>query len=247
MTDVNATLPTALRRALELFADPPAQPDISKGYLDLLGEPPAESGWAVPKNTSDPGGVGLADRVAVLRQRASLGAKAVHILAASRRVVEHPTRRNRVGRRLRSRQRYRVAGRSRRRRWPRHGRRHIWADAGTCGPGQLGAAGRVPQGRRAAVAATRRHRGCNCLDCRFAADTEPRRGDGGDGASTATGRANRSDGAHRRRPGPFWRLLPNTGAHFFGDDELGDILEDNGFVRVRTKNVGGIQWVRGQR
>ena len=50
MTDVNATLPAALRRALELFADPQAQPDISKGYLDLLGEPPAE-GAAVPKNT----------------------------------------------------------------------------------------------------------------------------------------------------------------------------------------------------
>ncbi len=37
MTDVNVSLPPALRRALDLLADPPADPDVSKGYLDLLG------------------------------------------------------------------------------------------------------------------------------------------------------------------------------------------------------------------
>lgn len=36
MTDRNDTLPPALRRALELFTDPPTKPEISKGYLDLL-------------------------------------------------------------------------------------------------------------------------------------------------------------------------------------------------------------------
>ena len=50
MTDVHVSLPLALRRALDLLADPPADPDVSKGYLDLLG-----AGWAdddaVPKNT----------------------------------------------------------------------------------------------------------------------------------------------------------------------------------------------------
>ena len=35
MTDVHVSLPPALRRALELLADPPADPDVSKGYLDL--------------------------------------------------------------------------------------------------------------------------------------------------------------------------------------------------------------------
>ena len=45
MTDVHVSLPPALRRALELLADPPANPDVSKGYLDLLGN---ESADAVP-------------------------------------------------------------------------------------------------------------------------------------------------------------------------------------------------------
>ena len=37
MTHTNTTLPAALSRALELFVDPPTDPDVSKGYLDLLG------------------------------------------------------------------------------------------------------------------------------------------------------------------------------------------------------------------
>src|SRR5208283_4525780 len=43
----------------------------------------------------------------------------------------------------------------------------------------------------------------------------------------------------------FWQKLPNVGAHAFGDDEIGDVLEDNGFAGVRVKNLGTIQWVRG--
>ncbi len=49
MTDVHVSLPPALRRALDLLADPPADPDVSKGYLDLLGAGSGED--AVPKNT----------------------------------------------------------------------------------------------------------------------------------------------------------------------------------------------------
>jgi ubiquinone/menaquinone biosynthesis C-methylase UbiE len=45
----------------------------------------------------------------------------------------------------------------------------------------------------------------------------------------------------------FWQKLPNVGAHVFDDDEIGDILEDNGFASVRVKNFGTIQWVRGKR
>src|SRR5437763_11345173 len=33
---------TALRRAMALLTDPPDQPDVSRGYLDLLGEAPSE-------------------------------------------------------------------------------------------------------------------------------------------------------------------------------------------------------------
>ena len=50
MADLNTTLPPALRRALELLAEPPMNPDVSKGYLDLLGTQPVEDA-AVPKNT----------------------------------------------------------------------------------------------------------------------------------------------------------------------------------------------------
>jgi len=43
------------------------------------------------------------------------------------------------------------------------------------------------------------------------------------------------------------RKLPNAGAYLFGEDELGDILENHSFGSVRTKNFGAIQWVRGKR
>ena len=48
MSDVHISLPPALRRALDLLVDPPADPDVSKGYLDLLG---AGGDEAVAKNT----------------------------------------------------------------------------------------------------------------------------------------------------------------------------------------------------
>jgi arsenite methyltransferase len=44
---VHAELPQALQRAVDLLAEPPADPDVSKGYLDLL----KESIESPPKNT----------------------------------------------------------------------------------------------------------------------------------------------------------------------------------------------------
>ena len=43
------------------------------------------------------------------------------------------------------------------------------------------------------------------------------------------------------------RILPNTGVHLFGEDELGDIHEGHGLIGVRTKSLGTIQWVRAKR
>lgn len=43
------------------------------------------------------------------------------------------------------------------------------------------------------------------------------------------------------------RLLPTAGARTFSDDELGDAFEAAGLVGVRTKQFGTIQWVRGRR
>src|SRR5918995_250315 len=51
MTDQLTTeLPPALRRAIDLLADPPADPDVSRGYLDLTVDTPV-SDAAPPKNT----------------------------------------------------------------------------------------------------------------------------------------------------------------------------------------------------
>jgi arsenite methyltransferase len=52
MTDPNTALPPSLRRALELLADPPTNPDVSKGYLDLLGTTPIED--AAPPKSPEP-------------------------------------------------------------------------------------------------------------------------------------------------------------------------------------------------
>ncbi|OBA86723.1 SAM-dependent methyltransferase [Mycobacteriaceae bacterium 1482268.1] len=49
------------------------------------------------------------------------------------------------------------------------------------------------------------------------------------------------------RGGELLRRLPNGGAHFFSEDELGDAFEELGFVSVRTKTLGNIQWVRGKK
>ncbi len=49
-----------------------------------------------------------------------------------------------------------------------------------------------------------------------------------------------------RPPLGLWQKLPTGGAHVFGEDEIGDILEEHGFVSVRTKTIGTFQWVRGK-
>ena len=54
----------------------------------------------------------------------------------------------------------------------------------------------------------------------------------------ATGRTTGRLLPNARRTARFWRKLPNAGAYVFGEDELGDILEDHRFVSVRTKNFG---------
>jgi SAM-dependent methyltransferase len=47
--------------------------------------------------------------------------------------------------------------------------------------------------------------------------------------------------------GGLFRLIPDGGAHFFAEDEIGDILEDLGLAGVRSKSVGPFQWVRARR
>jgi hypothetical protein len=54
-------------------------------------------------------------------------------------------------------------------------------------------------------------------------------------------------GAHRRPGRPTLSEPADRRLPWFGEDELGDILEDHGFTRVRITNFGSIQWVRGKR
>jgi hypothetical protein len=50
MTETDTTAPPALHRVLDLLADPPAEPDTTNGYLDLLAADSADA-TAVPRNT----------------------------------------------------------------------------------------------------------------------------------------------------------------------------------------------------
>ncbi|HKV21124.1 MAG TPA: methyltransferase domain-containing protein [Mycobacterium sp.] len=49
------------------------------------------------------------------------------------------------------------------------------------------------------------------------------------------------------RGAEFLKWLPNGGVTFFAEDELGDTFEDLGLTGVRTKTLGNIQWVRGRK
>lgn len=59
MTDVDTVLPEAVRRALPLLRQPPEQPDVGSGYLDLLGGTETGSpGWIQRLWASGPGSAG---------------------------------------------------------------------------------------------------------------------------------------------------------------------------------------------
>jgi hypothetical protein len=65
--------------------------------------------------------------------------------------------------------------------------------------------------------------------------------------SPRDGRCRVLHGAHRRPGRPTLSEPADRRLPWFGEDELGDILEDHGFTRVRITNFGSIQWVRGKR
>jgi SAM-dependent methyltransferase len=225
MTDVDTQLPPALRRALELFSDPPANPDVRNGYLDLLGDQPA---GGVPKNTG-------AIQAAWASPLGSLFYDSAQAL--SRRLMvsfRHPIE------------------------WLAIPQGGVALDVG-CGPGSVTASL-----ARAVRAQAGPQTGFMLAD----AQQLPLRDETVDAvvsiavlqlipdpkaALTEMGRVLRPGGRLAvmvPTAGPaarLWRNLPIAGAHAFGEDELGDILEDQGFTRVRITNFGFIQWVRGKR
>ncbi|ORW10016.1 methyltransferase domain-containing protein [Mycobacterium kyorinense] len=238
MTD----LPPALRRALELLTDPPAEPDVSKGYLDLLDESP------VPKNTgaiqalwASPIGSLFYDNTQAVARR---------LLTA----WQHPVEWLNIP--------------------PGGTALDVGCGPGTVTASLARAAG--PDGLALGVdisepmlaRAVRAESGPQVGFLRADAQRLPLRDDTVDAVVSIAvlqlipePAAALAEIARVLRPGGrlaimvptagraarFWRMLPNTGAHVFDDDELADILEDHGFISVRVKNFSTIQWVRAKR
>ena len=246
MTDIDTGLSPALSRALELLADPPAEPDVRNGYLDLLGTQSAED---LPKNTgpiqaawASPLGSMFYDNTQALSRR---------VFAA---VWRHPIEWLSI---------------------PQGGTAldvgcgpgNITASlASAAGPDGLALGIDIsrPMLERAVRAQAGPQTGFILAD----AQRLPLRDQTVDAvvsiaalqlvpspetALTEIGRVLRPGGrlalaVPTAGPGArFWRMLPNAGARMFELDELGDFLEDNGFASVRTSNVGTFQWVRAKR
>lgn len=247
MTDVHVSLPPALRRALDLLADPPMDPDVSRGYLDLLGSRGAEDD-AVPKNTgpiqaawASPIGSMLYDNAQALSRR---------LISAWQLPVEWLN-------------------------IPPGGiALDVGSGPGNVTASLARAAG--PDGLALGVdisepmleRAVRNEAGPQVGFIKADAQRLPLRDDTVDAVvSTAVLQlvpdptAALAEMARVLRPGGrlaimvptagraarLWQLLPNVGAHAFGDDEIGDILEENGFSSVRVRNFGALQWVRGKK
>jgi arsenite methyltransferase len=245
MTDVTTMLPPALRRAMELLTDPPTEPNVSKGYLDLLGGVEdadlAKNTGAIQAAWASPLGSLFYDNAQALSRR---------LLTA----WQQPTEWLDIP--------------------PGGIALDVGCGPGSVTASLARAAGPdalalgVDISEPMLARAVRAEAGPQVGFMRADAQRLPLRDETFDAVvSLAVLQlvpdpvAAIAEIARVLRPGRrlvvmvptvgpaarFWRMLPNTGAYAFGEDELGDILEDHGFVSVRTKTVGTIQWVRGKR
>jgi arsenite methyltransferase len=236
---------TALQRVVELLADPPSNPDVSKGYLDLLGNDQAAD---TPKNTGRIQAAWASPIGSMLYDRAQLVAR--RLMTA----FQHPTDwldippggvALDVG----------------------SGPGNVTASlARAAGPGGLAVGVDISEPMLAR--AVRAEAGPQVGFLRADAQRLPFRDETFDAVlsiamlqlipepSVALAEMVRvlRPGARMAvmvptagRAGGLMRLLPDGGAHFFTDDEIADKLEDIGLVRVRSKSLGTIQWVRGKR
>ena len=245
MTDVHTSLPTALRRALDLLADPPADPDVSKGYLDLVGEAQDDT---VPKNTGPIQAAWASPIGSLLYDNAQ---------AFSRRLIaawQHPAEWLNI---------------------PAGGiALDVGSGPGSITASLARAAG--PDGLALGVdiseamldRAVRNEAGPHVGFLRADAQRLPLRDETVDAVVSIAvlqlipnPSAALAEMARVLRPGGrlavmvptvgraarIWQKLPNIGAHVFDEDEIGDILENNGFASVRVKDVANLQWVRGKK
>jgi arsenite methyltransferase len=246
MTDVHTTLPPALGRALDLLTDPPADPDVSKGYLDLLSTGSAEDD-AVPKNTGAIQAAWASPIGSMLYDNAQ---------AISRRLIsawQHPVEWSNIppgGMAL-------DVG---------SGPGNVTASlARAAGTGGLALGVDISESMLAR--AVRAEAGPRVGFLRADAQRLPFRDNIFDAVTSLAvlqlipdPAAALAEMARVLKPGGrlavmvpaagssarFWRMLPSVGAHVFDDDEIADILEDNGFASVRVKNAAIIQSVRGK-
>jgi arsenite methyltransferase len=248
MTTVNTTLPRALERALGLLIDPPTEPDVSNGYLDLLGSSAADEDEGPAKNTGAIQAAWASPIGSMLYDNAQ---------AISRKFLsiwQHPVE------------------------WLNIPPGGIALDVGSGPGSVTASLARAagPDGLALGVdisepmlaRAVRAEAGPQVGFLRADAQRLPLRDQTVDAVVSIAvlqlipdPAAALSEIARILRPGgrlalmvpnvgraaQFWSWLPNVGAYAFGEDELGDILEDHGFATVRTKNVGTFQWVRGKR
>lgn len=247
MTDVHISLPPALRRAMDLLIDPPADPDVSRGYLDLL-EADSTAAGGIEKNSgpiqaawASPIGSMLYDNAqAISRRFISAWQLPLQWLNVPPGGIALD-----VG----------------------SGPGNVTASlARAAGPDGLALGVDISEPMLAR--AVRNEAGPQVGFIKADAQRLPLRDNTIDVAvSTAVLQlvpdpaAALSEIARVLRPGGklavmvptagrlarYWQMLPNVGAHAFEDDEIGDILEDNGFASVRVKNLGTFQWVRGKK
>jgi arsenite methyltransferase len=246
MTDVKTTLPPALSRALELLADPPTEPDAGNGYLDLLGtadDEVAKNHGAIQAAWASPIGSFVYDNAQALTRRfiAAMqlqlewldipeGGVALDVGAGPGNITK--------------------------------------SLAHAAGPDGLALGVDISEAMLAR--AVRSAAGPQVGFLRADAQKLPFRDATFDAAismavlqlipdpAAALAEIARvlKPGARLavmvptlRPPVDLWRALPlpTGGAHLFGEDEIGDILEEHGFSSVRVKSVGTFQWVRGKR
>jgi arsenite methyltransferase len=247
MVDLDATLAPALRRALELLADPPTTPDASKGYLDLLGTSSVE-GTALPKDTSAIQAMWASPVVAMIYDNTQAVVR--KLLAAFLPSVES----------LNIPQGGIVLDVG-------CGPASITASlVRAVGPDGLVLG--VDRSEAMLARAVRAESGPQIGFLHADAQRLPLRDQTVDAvvslavlqlvpdpamALTEMARVLRPGGRltvmvpTAGRAARVWRRLANAGPYVFDEDELGDILEGHGFASVRTKNFGPLQLVRGRR
>jgi arsenite methyltransferase len=244
---VTTALPPALRKAMELLSDPPANPDISKGYLDLLGDGPSTDD-APPKNTgaiqaawaSGLGSMLYDNAQAIARRLLSIWQLPTDWLNIPSGGVALD-----VG----------------------SGPGNVTAQlARAAGPDGLALGLDISEPMLARAVSAQAGPQVGFL--RADAQKLPLRDETVDAAVSLAvlqlipnPSAAVAEMVRVLRPGgrmvvlvptvgpaaAVFRLLPNGGAHFFAEDELPDTFEDLGLVSVRTKTLGSFQWVRGKR